>query len=284
MLARRYRGEVLQLIVVRGARRPLLKITSVGEGAKDVHGCKRARRVLIAVVVPVLKANLVYRLGANHLRVADLDCVLGLAGVVRLGGERELLDSLVQVPVVPELVAKGQNIVVAELIVNPWTEIGPSLRVEHCLVERDLREAGAEDYSTHDGGILDVPAKYVEEERRFLVNGTTDVPVVELGMIRRFLDREGVPGVERRGIAIGKGLAVKLAEAGLRGDFDAAVAELVVFGGERILVDPNLQDRVLGRELAAGEAVNINLPAVRSRSRPGECLEFSLQLVRIIRE
>ena len=70
--------------------------------------------------------------------------------------------------------------------------------------------------------------------------------------------------------------------AGLGEDFDPSVAQLVVFRGERILVDANLADRRLRRKLARGESVDVDLAAVRPGGRPGQRLQVRLQFVRIV--
>src|SRR5207244_3141851 len=67
-------------------------------------------------------------------------------------------------------------------------------------------------------------------------------------------------------------------------DFNPSVAELVVFGGERILIDANLADGRLRRQLAGGESVNVHLPAIRSGRWPGESFQVGLQFVRVVRQ
>ena len=52
------------------------------------------------------------------------------------------------------------------------------------------------------------------------------------------------------------------------------ITELVVFRGERILVDADFADGSLGRKLTAGEAVDINLPAVGSGRGAGQRLQL----------
>src|SRR5258708_21199861 len=79
-------------------------------------------------------------------------------------------------------------------------------------------------------------------------------------------------------------LPVQLGGAGLGTDFNAAEAHAVELRGKRVLVDANFADGRLGRQLSAGEAVNVNLSAVRSRGRARERLQFRLQFVRIVRE
>src|ERR1017187_3799145 len=56
-------------------------------------------------------------------------------------------------------------------------------------------------------------------------------------------------------------------------DLDAAEAQPVVFGGERVLVDADFADGFLGRKLAAAEAIDINGAAVGSGAGAGERLQ-----------
>src|SRR5690349_17418043 len=116
MLAGRYGRKILQLIIVRPIEARLLEITSAGKSAKNIHRRQRTQRVLARSVTPITEPDLVYRPDANHLRVADLKSVLGLPRVVGLGREGELLDSLVQIAVVPELVSKREDVVRTHLV------------------------------------------------------------------------------------------------------------------------------------------------------------------------
>src|SRR5207248_11475838 len=70
----------------------------------------------------------------------------------------------------------------------------------------------------------------------------------------------------------GDGAAIPV-RSGLGEDLDAAESEAVVLGGEGVLVDADLADRLLGRKLAAAEAVDIDLPAIGSGARSGERLQ-----------
>ena len=75
-----------------------------------------------------------------------------------------------------------------------------------------------------------------------------------------------------------------LVGAGLREDLDTAIAEFVVLGGERILVDAYFADGGLGRKLAGGESINVNLATVGSRGGSSESLEISLQFIGVVRQ
>ena len=75
---------------------------------------------------------------------------------------------------------------------------------------------------------------------------------------------------------------MKLIRSRFRQDFDAAVTKFVVFGGKGILIDSNLADGGFWRKLPGGEAVNVDLTAVRTGGRTSESLEFRLQFVGVV--
>ncbi len=95
---------------------------------------------------------------------------------------------------------------------------------------------------------------------------------------------ERVAGVEGLVVALDEELAVQLVGAGLGENLDAPVAQPVELGGKGILVDANLADRRLGRKLPAAEAVDINLPAVRSSRGSGQRRQLVGQFIGIVGE
>ena len=116
-----------------------------------------------------------------------------------------------------------------------------------------------------------------------LVDCASDTAIEEDGVVtwRRAWD-EGIRRVEAGIVSVAKNLAVKFIGAGLGEDFDPTVAQFVVFGGKRILVDADFANRRLGRKLARGETVDIHLSAVRSGGGSGQSLQIGLQFVGII--
>ena len=113
--------------------------------------------------------------------------------------------------------------------------------------------------------------------------GPPDRAVEEVLVIRRRAGDE-VAGVPRRVVAAGLNMSVQLFGARLGQDLDAAVSQLVELRGKRILIDTNLADRRLGRQVAAGKAVDVNLAAAVSRRGTGQRGQFVLHLVRIVGE
>src|SRR5262249_61289781 len=77
-------------------------------------------------------------------------------------------------------------------------------------------------------------------------------------------------------------LSVEFVGAWLREDFNASVAELIVLGRERILIDANFPNRRFRRKLSGGETINIDLSAVGTRGRTGQCGQLVLHFVGIV--
>src|SRR5580698_8699997 len=127
-----------------------------------------------------------------------------------------------------------------------------------------------------DGKFVDVAAIEIEKDRRLLAQRAADISVELCGVVGWFDSGEWIGRVEGGIVTVSEELSMKFVGAGLGEDFDAAVAELVVFGGERVLVDANLADRRLRRELAGGESVDIHLAAVRSGGGSGKRFEIGL--------
>lgn len=55
-------------------------------------------------------------------------------------------------------------------------------------------------------------------------------------------------------------------------DFDAPLARFVELRGERILIDADFADGLLGRQASAGEAIDKDLSAIGTGSGPGKGL------------
>jgi hypothetical protein len=92
-----------------------------------------------------------------------------------------------------------------------------------------------------DGGeVVNISPLGADEKRRVLFDRTTDTSVVLDGVITWLGARERVGRVEWRIIPTDQELAMKFVGPRLGEDFDTAVAQLVVFRRERILIWPPL--------------------------------------------
>src|SRR5271169_6760729 len=143
-------------------------------------------------------------------------------------------------------------------------------------------EVGVEYIRAHNRIILDVAPLTVEEKRSLLAQRPADVSVEDLGVIARNFRHKGVPRVEGGVIAVYEHRAVILCETRPGGDFNPSVAKLVVFRRKWILVDAHFENGSLGRKLASGKSVNVNLASVGARRRTRQRLKIGSQLVGII--
>src|ERR1700751_5616199 len=93
---------------------------------------------------------------------------------------------------------------------------------------------------------------------------------------------KGILRVERGIVTIYGSLAVPFVSARLGENFDTAVADFVVLGGKRVLIDSDFADGGLGGQLSGRKAVDVELAAVWARGGAGECGQVALQFVGII--
>src|SRR5262245_3581145 len=109
----------------------------------------------------------------------------------------------------------------------------------------------------------------VEKEGGLFAERAADVAVIEDGVVAGLFSgtEERIPRVESVAVAVNHELSVEFVGAGLGEDFDAAVAELVVLRGKRILIDADFTDGRLRGKLARGEAVNVDLSAIGAGGR-----------------
>src|SRR5579864_324071 len=137
-----------------------------------------------------------------------------------------------------------------------------------------------------DGGkFVNVAPGRVDEERCFLVDRPTEIAVKNVGVVAGLgCEHERVARVEDRVAVVEEKLTVIFVAAGLGEDLNAAVAELVILRGKRVLVDANLANGRLRRKRAASESIDVNLTAVGTCGRAGERLQFRLKLVGVVRE
>src|SRR5207244_13218671 len=102
---------------------------------------------------------------------------------------------------------------------------------------------------------------------------------VHFGDVFRLVWRVRVAVIDNGIAEIKERAAVKLIGARLGENLDASVSQLVVLGGEGVLVDADLADRLLRGQAAAGKAVDTDLPAVRPRGWAGELLQVARDAV-----
>jgi len=113
-----------------------------------------------------------------------------------------------------------------------------------------------------------VPPLTAQEERSVFRDGAAYRPIELIAVVCGNRGRKRIAGIESLVVALDKGLPVQLVGSGLGKNFDAPIAQAVELRREGVLIDANLANRRLGRQLPAAEAVDVDLPAVGSCRGP----------------
>src|SRR5580704_5095928 len=253
-------------------------VSAAGEGAANRDGRSRAERELVAFVAKILKVDLVDDVSPENLSITDLQSLLGGQRVIALRRKIKAADSFVGFIVAVILVAHGQGVCFGELIIDTRANVVTRARIGNGGAEGpDGESCGVDDLRADHVHVVDIANIGGKEEGCLLaeraaeISGVLRAVVARIGRGGSAFVEERILGVERGGAGVDGELAVPFISPGLSENLDAAVTHLVVFGGERILVDANFADGGFRGELAGGETVDVELPAVRSggRSRQG---------------
>src|ERR1019366_894462 len=121
--------------------------------------------------------------------------------------------------------------------------------------------------------IVDLAAVESEEEAGALAERAAEVGGVHAAGKIRLVGGDGIAGVKNAFAVVEAQAAANLVASRLGEDFDAAEAELVVFGGEGVLIDADFADGFLGRALPAAEAIDVNGAAIGSGAGSGRRLQ-----------
>ena len=159
---------------------------SAGECADDINGRPGGQRSLPVIVPHVLEARFIHDLRPEDLRVADLQGLFRRHGVVAGGRQGKLSDARIVLRVVEVLVAGGERVVRAELVVEARAEIGSRSRIRHAFAELHRVQIWIEHNGIHYRQLIDVSPLDIEKERCFLVQRPADVSHVDGRVIRRF--------------------------------------------------------------------------------------------------
>src|SRR5215469_10954369 len=238
-----------------------------------------------------LEAGLVDDLGRDNLRIAELNRLFRLIQVVGIGEQREGAQTGIVFAVVGDLVARRQGVVGRELHIHSGAEIGPGARIrDRFRYPRDggVRGQGIRELSRidrRDGRkVVDVAPRRVDKEGCLLRERPAQVPVENFRVVAGLYRNIRVLRVENRIAVVEEKLPVELVAARLGEDFDAPISQLVILRRKRILVDANLANCRLRRQLPAGKSVNVNLPAIGPGRRTRQRLQLRLQFVGIVGE
>src|SRR6185312_482775 len=299
-----YRGVVLNLNVAADAVGVLPAAATTGEDALHDQRRRIRKRCLVGIGALILEAGFIDDLRVEGLGVGDLDSVfiasrVGRGSLQRIGADATVLRGAAFI-----LIADGQHVLRANSKVQPRCNVLADLRLKNGSRRHRERETVAGQVARvaqrsrrsrrskkagriDDRVLLNAAARSADAERRVLRQRAGHVAEHEEGVVAGMLTaatEERVGGVERFGVALGAERAVELVGAGLGEDLDAAVTELVVLRRERVLVDADFADRRLGRKLAAGEAVDVNLSAVGACGWAGESGKLRGKFIGIVRQ
>src|SRR5882724_9491150 len=98
----------------------------------------------------------------------------------------------------------------------------------------------------------------------------------------RFLIGVSVPRIPEIVREIVADRPAEFVSARLGEDLDAAESELVILRRERVLIEPDLANRFLGRKLASAETIDENGATIRSGRRSGQGLQRLGEIVRVV--
>jgi hypothetical protein len=160
-----------------------------------------------------LKPGLVHDLRADDLGVADLDGVFGFFVVVTLRRQGQAPNAVIILHVLPELVARGQRVVLGKLEIESRASCGSRMRVRirGSVRNCEIRAAGIQIASRgreigHATGVqngridhihfVDIAALKVNEERGAFINRACDVPLILCRMIVGLSGKEWVVRVK----------------------------------------------------------------------------------------
>ena len=105
--------------------------------------------------------------------------------------------------------------------------------------------AGFTFVAVDDISVVDIAILNIQKEGRLLAERAAERAAEVPLQKRRFLRGVGIARIPDGVAEIGEDVAVQFVGARLGQDLDAPVAQLVVFGRKRILVDANLADGIL---------------------------------------
>ena len=134
----------------------------------------------------------------------------------------------------------------------------------------------------HQRVIGDLAAVEIEEIAGVLAERSADVAGKHAAGKIRLVGGDGVAGIEHAFAVVESEGAANLVAARLGENLDAPEAELVVFGGEGVLIDADFADGFLGRQLAAAEAIDVDGAAIWPRAGAGERLQGVGEIVGIV--
>ena len=284
-----HRGVVLQFVMmVQGMIVPPV-VTAGRESAGDAE---RGNQVALRVgeIPGSLETRFVHHLRAENGRLGEHQFLAVAHGAVGNLRQRRRQSGAAESGVVAmvEMLfkARDQGVVGAQLVIHPRLDgrVGAGRHQRVVVVQNVQRVLGIHVGGVGDGVVRDIPAIEFEHEGRPVVDGAAEVPAEHAVGIVRLVGGQGVARVEDAVAVVQTQSAAVFVGTRLGQDFDAPETQPVEFRGKRIGVDADFANRFLGGQLAAAEAVDVDLSAVRPGARPCQGLQRVRQVVGIVRQ
>ena len=277
MRAAANRGVVVQLVVVFGVAGGSYLGSAAIKRSAHVDSGQKAVGHLIRFLVIQLKMRLVDHLGAKNGRFDELYLLGRIQSVIAGRQKTQIARALVVKIVAVVGVARGERIVLAELIIKPRADLKTGLgSVEDAVERRDGERTWTYVEAVDDVSVVNVAILHIHNERRLLAEGVAERPAEVPLQERCFLLGVWVARIPDGIAEVDVDVPVQLVSARLGEDLDTSVSQLVVLGRKRVLIDTDLADGVFARHLATCKSVNIDLPAARSRRWSGQRLQIGL--------
>ena len=131
VIAMNQRRVILQFVVVLVIDNRALAIAAGGERSQDVHARESCPRATGCRAREDTGSASHSRFRAEDLGVADLKRVFVGLRVVGLRRKVELPDAVIVLTIAEILVARGQRVVLADLVIEPRTEVGAGTRIRN---------------------------------------------------------------------------------------------------------------------------------------------------------
>src|SRR5579863_965048 len=185
-----------------------------------------------------------------------------------------------------ERIPDRESVSRSHLIIDPGTYPNSALRnAEYlCVGIDDGQRVRVECRAVDDRTVVDCGAVDGEEKRATVGQWTLQAAAVFFQQKRCLLRCIRVPRIPYAVSEIVIPGAMELVPTRPGKDFNPSVAQFVVLGRKRVLIDSDFADRFFGRQLAAAESVDVNRSAARPGRGSGESLEVSRQVLWTISE
>jgi hypothetical protein len=181
-------------------------------------------------------------------------------------------------------IADRKSVDWCQLVINARAHSNPALRnPEHLRIRINDRErirvqsCPVDDRAIVNGGAIDGKKK-----RRNPAQRTLQAAAIFLQQERRFLRCVRIPGIPDIIAEVVVAGTVEFIRARLGENLDSSQAQLVILGRNRVLVDSDFANRILGGKLTAAESIDKDGIAARPCRRPGQRLEIRAEILRII--